>query len=325
MSHRQTLPGVWICTNDPSLNYKNHGRKSANHNKIYLKDGEEFEIELFNPMRENVLAIISIDGKQIAKSGIVVRAGQRFYLDCFYDDLKKFVFNTYDVENTSESKEAIAKNGLFEVNFYREKILKKYDAEKIVEIHHHHYPRWNHWYTNGTGSGTLTINNNSGSFLRSSITTDSLNVNNTAFTTTSFSDGTATIGATYNASSNSGDNLTFNSLGLFSQDTSIETGQVDKGANSDQRFTVVDMDFEENILNKIVYTLLPESRRPATNNDFSVKAKKIKLSADEIELDGKVIVNSTDKVSKLLELKGMLVEKLITSSEFEKLKAEILA
>lgn len=381
---RQTLPGAWICTNDPSLDYPNHGRKSAQHSKIYLKDGEEFEIELFNPMQENVLAVISLDGKPISKSGIVVRAGQRFYLDCFYDDRKKFVFKTYEVDGTSsETKEAIAKNGLIEVQFYKEKILKKYEADAIVQHHHHHYYNrpyyWNGWYngfyyTNGilTG-GTVTTNavynglrtttggslniNSTGTTYGGTLTASS-NAGNATFTSTSGTVNTANftndsyqanndlasmnISASYSSDSATLDSLTFNSTDTLSDDvqtsnvrqfgnilrskkSTMETGQIDKGATSDQQFYTVDMDFEDSILNKIVYTLLPESRKPA---DFTANVKKIKLDADDIEINGNVKINGTNvngKVAQLLELKGLLDTGLINQSEFDVLKKELMS
>jgi hypothetical protein len=328
----KTLPNAWVCTNDLTLNYKNRGRRAVQHNKIYLKDGEEFEIELFNPMSENVLAIISLDGKSISSSGLVVRSGQRFYLDCFYDDLKKFVFKTYEIDNTSESKAAVAKNGLLEIQFYKEKILKKYDAEKIVEIHHHHHdyypyrPYYNpYWY----GTGTLTIG--STNVLRSgNLTTGTANFTNTTGTSTN---------TNYNATSN---NMNLSDCGSVFTSTSaqnsatledsltfttnsLETGQVDKGAESNQKFASVDMDFEDNVLNKISFQLLPESRKPADVASF--EKKKIVLNADEIELNGNLKINgnsqSSDKISKLLQLKEMLKEELITKDEFEMFKREI--
>lgn len=57
------------------------------------------------------------------KSGLVIKPGQRVYLDCFIDDKKKFIFNTYEIENTSESIEATSKNGLLEVFFYKEDVV----------------------------------------------------------------------------------------------------------------------------------------------------------------------------------------------------------
>lgn len=120
------LPHAWVA----SPNDKGR-RKIYKENKIYLNNGEEFAIELYNPTQNNVVALINLDGKPISSSGLVVRAGERFYLDCFMDDNRKFVFDTYEVENTEESNDAISKNGLLEVYFYNEKITERVDLTNI--------------------------------------------------------------------------------------------------------------------------------------------------------------------------------------------------
>ena len=105
------LPGAWI------VNPKDRGRKSIKNGKVYLDDNTEFLIEIHNPLKECILSDIRLNGQSISKTGLVIKPGQRIYLDCFVDDKKKFIFKTYEVENTSESKEAIEKNGLFEICF----------------------------------------------------------------------------------------------------------------------------------------------------------------------------------------------------------------
>ena len=102
-------PNAWI------VNSTDKGRKSIKNGKVYLKDSEEFQIELFNPLQECVLADIKLNGNSISETGLVLKPGQRFYLDCFIDDRKKFIFNTYDVDNSLESLSAISKNGGLEV------------------------------------------------------------------------------------------------------------------------------------------------------------------------------------------------------------------
>src|SRR5690606_21532515 len=108
------LPGAWI------VNPNDKGRKSIKGNNIYLKNEEEFEIEIFNPLKKSILADIRLNKNSISKNGLIIKPGQRVYLDCFIDNKKKFVFKTYDVDNKSESIEAISDNGLIEVFFYKE-------------------------------------------------------------------------------------------------------------------------------------------------------------------------------------------------------------
>jgi hypothetical protein len=115
-------PSAWICTNDQNLQNRGRTKVYQPGSKIYLNDKEEFEIELFNPSNYNVKAEISIDGKKISSGGLVIRSGQRVYLECFPDTQKKFTFKTYEVENSQEAIEAISNNGKVEIKFYREKV-----------------------------------------------------------------------------------------------------------------------------------------------------------------------------------------------------------
>ena len=106
-------PNAWI------VSPKDKGRKSIKKGKVFLNDGDEFEIELFNPLTECVLADIKLNGQSISKTGLVIKPGQRFYLDCFVDDKKKFIFNTYEIETNLETIQATKNNGLLEVFFYK--------------------------------------------------------------------------------------------------------------------------------------------------------------------------------------------------------------
>jgi hypothetical protein len=98
----------------------NRNRMKHYDTKVYLKNGTHFEIELFNPKSISVLAEILIDGKPISKSGIVVKPGQRVFLERWIDAPKKFLFETYLVEENEETVEAIKENGKVEVKFYDE-------------------------------------------------------------------------------------------------------------------------------------------------------------------------------------------------------------
>ena len=58
--------------------------KQYNNDTVFLEDGDEFEIELFNPTKEKVLAKISINGN-FMDSGIVLRPGERVFLERYMD------------------------------------------------------------------------------------------------------------------------------------------------------------------------------------------------------------------------------------------------
>jgi hypothetical protein len=93
---------------------KSRGRlKIYNNNTVYLDQGEEFEIEVFNPTKKTVLAKIDFNGEMISHSGLVLRPGQRVFLERFFDDNRKFKFEVYEVENTDK---AFAEAGIAKMN-----------------------------------------------------------------------------------------------------------------------------------------------------------------------------------------------------------------
>lgn len=102
----KTKPSAWVVTPNDK------GRKSIKSGKVFLKDKEEFEIELFNPLTVSVLADIKLNGQSISKTGLVVKSGQRVYLDCFIDASKKFIFSTYEIDGDLESLNATQNNGI---------------------------------------------------------------------------------------------------------------------------------------------------------------------------------------------------------------------
>lgn len=99
---------------------KSRGRLKTYGNNVYLKTGSNFEIELFNPKTTQVLAKILINGQWLSESGLILKPGQRVYLERFIDVAKKFVFETYEVEDSAEAKAAVAENGKVKVFFYDE-------------------------------------------------------------------------------------------------------------------------------------------------------------------------------------------------------------
>ena len=95
-------------------------RKVKEDNNVYLNNGQEFEIELFNPTINNVLTKIKINNDSISSGGIILRPGERVYLERYIDTPKKFLFDTYEVGDGSSEQKAILKNGLVEVEFFGE-------------------------------------------------------------------------------------------------------------------------------------------------------------------------------------------------------------
>lgn len=306
-------PNAWI------VSPKDRGRKSIKNGKVFLNDGDEFEIELFNPLTVSVLADIKLNGQSISKTGLVVKPGQRVYLDCFIDDRKKFKFSTYEIEANLESINATQNNGLLEVFFYKEDVItldnwqRKFDRI-IVEKWYPYYP-WRispynqPWYNPYVYYGT-TIGT-------SGITTSNNIVGSTKFdpiTTTALYSSNNNIGCSYTSNVDLS-NLNINGSSNMIPINSIETGRVEKGEKSSQKFTEVDMDFEKNYISSTIIQILPESRKPAEIKDIKsgIKAKDIlKREADEV----------IDLIKKLGELHSAGI---LTDDEFSEKKSELLS
>lgn len=89
-------------------------------NYLYLQNNQEFEVELFNPTTKTVLAKLSLNGILISQAGLVLKPGQRVYLERFLESAKKFLFETYNIDNTETANQAIVNNGDIQVSFYDE-------------------------------------------------------------------------------------------------------------------------------------------------------------------------------------------------------------
>jgi len=290
-------PSAWIVTPNDK------GRKSIKSGKVFLEDKEEFEIEIFNPLTVSVLADIKLNGQSISKTGLVVKPGQRVYLDCFIDDKKKFKFSTYEIENSEEALEATANNGVLEVFFYKEDVITLNNWQRrfdriIVEKHYPYnpYPWYNPYTIYGTGGGSTFTTNGSSRIWQSNVL------------------GTITTSNAYYSSNNSYtsrvDLPNLNIAGSLSTN-SIETGRVEKGEKSKQKFTEVDIDFEANYISSTIIQMLPESRKPAEIKQIKTKQSQL-LSSDEV----------IDLIKKLGELHSAGI---LTDEEFSEKKSELLS
>ena len=284
-----TKPGAWV------VNSKDRGRKSIKNGKVYLTDSEEFEIELFNPSTECVLADIKLNGQSISKTGLVLKPGQRFYLDCFIDDNKKFIFSTYEVEQTLESLTAINNNGKLEVYFYKESVVSINNWRDrfntvIIERYYPSYPTYPYWTTTPYyGTGTSNIYGGT--------------TTNIIGTTTTTTTGSFTLNENSMNQLNSTSNIPIGG--------SLETGRVERGSYSKQKFKEIDMEFDKYHISSVVLEMLPESRKP-------VELKNVKTKQSQLL--------SSDEVIKLIKKLGELHSAgILTDEEFSEKKKELLS
>ena len=238
----------------------NKGRtKIHNENKIYLREGTEFEIELFNPTQVPVLAKISLNGKELSQGGLVLKPGQRYFLERFLDVAKKFKFETYEVEGSEEVSKAIAKNGLVEVSFYPEKTKRMKPV--VISTSPYYldgvlYTYTNNDYVVGNNSTTFTTN---GFVSQSNMSTRGIADVNNFYSRTS----SVTLDGMNSTLSTSSLKVDTGNVGSEKVKSLLkETGRIEQGTSSDQSFKEVDMDFEWYTVAKYVYQILPVSQEP---------------------------------------------------------------
>lgn len=220
---------------------------------VYLKDGSEFEIELYNPSRKTVLSKIKINGEFITGGGIVLRPGERVFLERYIDVPHKFKYETYTVDTTNETMNAIANNGDVEILFYEE--------EDTIDVRINTLS-WNPTYK------TNNYNDIIGTYFNTSINYDSKS--NVDVNLTSFND---TLGFSNNPRSNKFEQKP-RSRSLFKKTKSVETGRVEKGSSSDQTFKTVNKNFNSWTISTSVWKILPESQKPVEKTDLIQKCPK---------------------------------------------------
>lgn len=220
-----------MTTNQPSAHIAlNNNRLRSYADVIYLKDGDEFQIELFNPLQVSVLAKIWINNQLISNSGLVIRPGQRYFLDRHIDQNAKFKFNTYNVDpgNTPEVLESIKNNGSVKVEFYPEKnVTPSFNWNGITTLPYTQ-PIW----TNNPNHITYTANN-----------TFASGTSNAAFYSSTTSHN---IGRSLNTHISS----------------EIETGRIERGSKSNQSFGITNENFEWYTCAVSEWKILPDSHKP---------------------------------------------------------------
>ena len=210
--------------------------KSSNSERtVYLNDGTEFQIYLKNPYQTHLGIKISVNNKSIGNM-LVLRPGQSFWLDRFVNENRKFLFNTYEIENTAEMKYATNNNGKVKIEFYHEKEETPYFNGMLTTTPLKTNFDWTNYNTicrldnpiNTYCYSTVNIENSTNAVTNSKLTSMSYDTSVSAKNT---------------------------------NDLSLETGRVEKGGVSRQEFEYCDINFDyyafktENIL------ILPLSRK----------------------------------------------------------------
>jgi hypothetical protein len=262
-----------------------HRIKQYKNSTVYLNNGDEFELELFNPTSNKVLCKIYLNENSIG-AGIVLRPGERAFIERYIEESRKFMFQTYEVNATSdEVKKAIANNGNVRVAFYKEELPTTYWGTTTWTT------TWPTWY----GGGTYTSNIGSsptfgpqdwdglkdshcfysnsadgGSEISAQACMDSLDFsagddNNTlGFVNQNLTRGIIDLSANLKGSSSGGRKMS------KSRSKSVETGRIDKGSHSEQTFQHDYSSFETYWTWETKWKILPLSQKPIVTEDIKV-------------------------------------------------------
>lgn len=233
--------------------------KLYNGKNVYLSDNQEFGIELFNPTTKNIAAEVYLNDSRAFDSLLVLRPGQRMFLECNPETKRKFKFETYKVEGDNDQvKQAIKNNGKVEVKFYNEKTpppaITTYPT--ICNPCTINYP--NPWWNQPIGHNFYVSNSGT-----------SAGVSGTTFTTTNASTFGSATSDTFSFADLSASQEPIRTRGfggnrLKATKTSkeLETGRIEAGSASDQKFDVVMMEFDTWAFHSASMQILPHSQKP---------------------------------------------------------------
>lgn len=223
---------------------------------VYMKNNSEFQIQIFNPYDYTIGADISINGKQMSNR-IIIKPGQRIWLERYLDEARKFLFSTYEVENSYEAKQAIRNNGLIKISFYKEKPYQEpihiYTSEPNTWYNYKNYKLYSNENNDYTAINAYHIDNAVNFCAETTRGLSNSSVTSTATSTTY----TSTLGI---------DDIKSSTANVRSK--SIETGRIEKGSHSNQEFENVFIDFEYCSFRTETIQILPESQKPYTDKDL---------------------------------------------------------
>lgn len=214
---------------------KNKQRVKQYEKTVFLENGEEFELELFNPTSNKILAKITLNGNPVG-NGLVLRPGERVFLERYLESAKKFLFETYEVDSKdSQSLQAIQNNGKVEVEFYQEDL----GAYTYYNLGSYTFPNP---YAYGNSDPL------SPTWYSSDISYIGDNVKNVMFTT--------------------------NNINTDFKKDSIETGRVEEGSKSNQQLDSDFSTYRPYFFHTVTWQILPKSRKVVTKEELKVYCTK---------------------------------------------------
>ena len=268
--------------------------KQYDNTSVYLNNGDEFEIELFNPTSNKVMAKIDLNGISIGP-GVVLRPGERVFLERYLNEAKKFLFETYEVDgNNRDVQRAIANNGDVAIKFYCETPPPvPYVSPTIWTTtywppitHTHHYYSHTGGPVFGSPSNTVTSSSGNSTFTSSANNAGTKNHNIKGRKLSKSSKMSANFSDDF--AGGQGESLGFASVdfapeygsrGIVDMNMeapaaaapkSMETGRIEKGSDSYQSFGYDHSTFNTFWSWKTVWKILPMSQKPIMREDLVV-------------------------------------------------------
>ena len=175
---------------------------------VFLNDKDNFEFEIHNPKQRSVLCKIKLNGEYISNNGVIIKPGQRVFLERFLDSNNKCEVSPYMIDPTTPNWSAIELNGDVLIEFYDEHQISNHIT----------------FVGGSVSTGFTTIN--TGSPYWGGISNTS-NYNSMYYNTTL----TSTSSNNFNFNS-----TPFNERTDLNLNNSVETGRVEKGEKSNQSF-----------------------------------------------------------------------------------------
>lgn len=253
---------------------------NENNRIVYLKDGDEFQIQIFNPYQYVIGVSFTFNSDSVDNSKmLVLKPGERVWLDRYLNENRKLKFWTYKVNNSEEVRKAIEKNGILNIYFYKEIEKNNY----TVWYDNNTYIYNDNWknpiddlnggirYTNNCYANDNNISsvNSALSSIADTVTCSDINCSISTSNTAAYTSYSASI-STIPSDINSCVNKNSSNRSLQTS-KSIETGRIEKGGYSNQKFNNYYGDFEPYWFKNETIHILPESQKQVSSNDLTKK------------------------------------------------------
>ena len=229
---------------------------SSNERIVYMNDDTEFQIQIFNPYSYTIGVTFGFNEDSNLYNNqklLVLRPCERVWLERYLDNESHLLFSTYEVGASNEVKKAIKDNGNIYIKFFKEQERQYWN--NVISTG---FP--NTWYHNTYNNG---IENQT--YDQATSVTNTLDELEGYM---KYADSTlhaATYASSSITTSDTNSRINFNT----SVKKSIETGRIEEGSHSNQKFQNIYKDFEYWPFKTECIKILPLSQKPINTNDLS--------------------------------------------------------